>query len=189
MDDMKEHLSEAEKLINEVDEKLDSGSEAAAKNTFNRDWRDAVPDLPLRFSVILSNINIKNIKQILEKTKGYKYPQLTLFLHEGGISVKMSRGRKLTIGMLPEADSQMLLELGNKAVKAYKPVILELGRNDQGGIIYIAVELIRKEKKSKEAAMKDNPEDIQKYTPVAVQEAFEELNKNEDINLPKKIDF
>jgi hypothetical protein len=189
--------SEAQQLTEKVDKALASGSISQAKRAFNQNWREAVPELPLRFSVILEDLNLENVYELLKMKRKDKMPQLKLQIVKNRTAVQMVRGRKLIIGFLPKRDSSLLDQLGDKAFKLYQPRILEAPRKDDGSLAYLAVELVRPESNicsscgKKHSDPQANCSDCRKkrkkigqtsfeHTPISVQEAFEEVNQSTD---------
>jgi hypothetical protein len=189
--------SEAQQLTEKVDKALASGSISQAKRAFIQNWREAVPELPLRFSVILEDLNLENVYELLKMKRKDKMPQLKLQIVKNRTAVQMVRGRKLIIGFLPKRDSSLLDQLGDKAFKLYQPRILEAPRKDDGSLAYLAVELVRPESNicsscgKKHSDPQANCSDCRKkrkkigqtsfeHTPISVQEAFEEVNQSTD---------
>lgn len=152
-----EASEEARELAARVERNLDAGSLDGAKRAFTQNWREVVPELPLRFSVILVRLNRSNVADVLKLRKkatkeGGSGPQLKLdFDEEGRVKVRMARGRKLRLGDLPHADAELLEQLGKKARRLYRPELLEVRRDKETHEInYVAVELVRAENKKPE---------------------------------------
>jgi len=190
--------SEARELAARVQESLDRGAVSQAKRAFTQGWRETVPALPLRFSVILVRLNRKSIKDVLRlwrKNKG-QAPQLKLDWGEETVQVRMARGRKLVLGCLPASDAELLRDMGPKAQKLYRPQLLEVRRTETGEIDYVAVELVRPELRICSSCGKEhsgkhtNCEDCRKrrqrvgaerfeYAPVSFQEVVEQIAAEE----------
>lgn len=156
-------------LATRVEERLAKGSPDAAKREFTRNWRAAVPDLPLRFSVILVRVKEKEVREVLRKRRENDGtpPQLRLdFDEEGRIKVRMARGAKLRLGDIPASDADLLAQLGKKARRLYRPHLLEVRHDDETGRLeYVAVELVRAE----------SLEDEEVADRLAFQEAVEQI--------------
>lgn len=155
-------------LATRVEERLAQGSPDQAKREFTRSWRDTVPELPLRFSVILVRVKDKAVREVLRRRRENDgvAPQLRLdYEEEGRIKVRMARGAKLRLGDLPAADVDLLEQLGKKARRLYRPQLLEVRHDDESGKLeYVAVELVRAESDDDEVASR-----------IAFQEAVEQI--------------
>jgi hypothetical protein len=161
---------EAQQLTDKVDRALASGSMSQAKRAFNQNWREAVPELPLRFSVLLEDVQLDNAYTLLKLRRKNKTPQLKLAVNRKKVAVQMVRGRKLIIGYLPKRDSSLLNELGERSFEIYQPRILEAPYKDDGSLSYLAIELVNKKSTAQ----------THEHTPISVQEAFEEVNQMND---------
>jgi hypothetical protein len=130
------------KLRDQVEEHLSKGDKTSAKRAFSRSWRDAVPDLPLRFSVILVKTDPEAIEGVAKKMRqGKKAPKLRLVhTRSGSWEVRATR----TLGSLPAPDGKLLTELGASS-RLYRPELLEIRSDEKGDFDYIAVELVRPE--------------------------------------------
>jgi hypothetical protein len=134
-------------MAERVEDKRRQGSISNARAAFSRSWREAVPELPLRFSVILVHTDEKNILRLAKRLgrQSSTPPKLKLIRrHEGYIDVLTSGN--VILGRLPSADSQLLRELG-PAAKSYEPQLIEIRNTPEEGLDYIAIELVRPELK------------------------------------------
>ena len=149
-------MSDEKDIFSDISEKISSGQHIGAKRALTNSWRDAVPDLPVRFAVILVRLDRDNTRTILKRMRKSKTkPNLRLVWEDDHIEVWTSRGTPIRIGDLPVSDSIMMNDLGDKA-KKYKPQLLEINTSDETGEIeYLAIELVRPDTKSeKEASSK-----------------------------------
>lgn len=150
----KENVEQVEDITNtfvDINSKIASGQTIGAKRALTSSWRDSVPELPIRFAVILVGLNKDNIREIVKRSRKNKTsPKLKLVWENNKIEVWTSQGKKLHLGNLPSSDALMLLDLGTKA-KRYKPKFLELDTDDSGEVDYLAIELVRPESNTDEA--------------------------------------
>ena len=129
----------------DINSKIASGQTIGAKRALTNSWRDSVPELPVRFAVILVGLNKDNIREIVKRSRKNKTsPKLKLVWKDNKIEVWSSQGKKLHIGNLPSSDALMLSDLGKKAHR-YKPKFLELDTDESGEVDYLAIELVRPE--------------------------------------------
>ena len=54
---LSEQIDSARKLARQVADLTADGKDAAARGVFTRNWRESVPELPLRFSLLLDNVH------------------------------------------------------------------------------------------------------------------------------------
>lgn len=145
MDEFEDLQAEARELAARVDEYLQKGSTRSATRVFSQSWRETVPDLPLRFSVMLKQVDDAVILDMLAKLRGGDRPLLALRHRRklGVIEVVDTVSRK-ALGLLPAQDAQLLIDL--KAVRGYySPHLSEIKINERGRLQYVAVELVRAE--------------------------------------------
>lgn len=141
------HENETEEFLLNISDQISAGKITGAKQTLTRSWRDAVPELPIRFAVILVDLDktaVKGLLQRMRKNKSTPRLKLEWKKDKNKIEVHTSQGKTFRIGNLPASDSIMLLDLGKKA-KKYKPKLLEIKQDENGEINYLAIELIRPE--------------------------------------------
>lgn len=164
-----------ENPVTDITEKIASGQSLAAKRALTRAWREAVPDLPVRFAVILVRLNEEGVSKLIQRMKkSGSLPGLKLIWHKNKIEVWTSRGKSFYIGDLPSSDALMLSDLGDQA-KKYRPKLIEISTNDDGSVDYLAIELIRPETVAEKKTS-------QTQTPMI--EAIEEIAENIDnVNL------
>lgn len=139
--------SEARDLVERVEAGVERGNVSSAAAAFTRSWRDAVPELPLRFSVILVRVDRRAVAQLIARMRRNKGrpPQLKLdHIDEKTVRVVTARGKRLILGELPHADVKLLVELGKDA-RLYRPQLLEIRHDEEGKLRYLAVELVRPE--------------------------------------------
>lgn len=145
---MSEHSSNqgerASELADEVSAYVREGKHGRATQAFQRGWRDAVPELPLRFSVVLVRPDRELVAQIHRRLVDKIEPKLCLQrTDEFSVQVVLADdGQRL--GSLPAQDARLLADL--QAPDAlYHPQVLEIRYDDQGRFHRIAVELVRPE--------------------------------------------
>jgi hypothetical protein len=139
--------TEARDLAERVDSYLRRGALQTARRAFNKSWRDAVPELPLRFSVILVRPERSVVVAILHMMRnGQSAPQLGFVFDDGAVAVhRVDTTDRL--GQLPTQDARLLSELGAGA-ELYTPHLLEIRTTSAGRLDYVAVELVRPEERS-----------------------------------------
>jgi hypothetical protein len=140
--EQKQKLSRMQSL---VQESLDRGRLPAAKAALSRGWRESVPDLPLRFSVLLLRPREDDVAAVLRRLRanGGRKPPLRLSRgKDGSIRVCTRRGKKLVLGELPRGEVKLLRDLGRDA-NLYQPELLEIRHDDHGRVRSVAIELIR----------------------------------------------
>lgn len=133
----------AAELVGEISEHVREGNPGRAESAFRRGWRDSVPELPLRFSVVLVRPDRDVVSAIHRLINDGSEPELTLQREDNNlVLVMMTSGER--VGNLPALDSRLLLEFGDDA-DLYRPQVLEIRYDDNGRFDYIAVELVRPE--------------------------------------------
>lgn len=149
---------QGQKLADKVEEHLSKGDTSSAKRAFSRSWREAVPDLPLRFSVILVKPNKDLIEKVTKRMrKGGGAPKLSLVnTRDGDWEVRTSSGRRL--GNLPSQDAKLLDDLGTDS-RLYNPELLEIRSDDEDQFLHIAVELVRPEVRYCSSCGKEHQDD------------------------------
>lgn len=158
--------------FSEISDKLAEGQTIGAKRVLTSSWRDAVPELPVRFAVILVRLDKDAVKALLKRMRKSKSkPGLKLDWKEDRIEVVTSRGKTLRIGDLPISDSMMMTDLGDKA-KKYRPQLLQIQQTESGDIDYLAIELVRPETKAEQQA-----------TAAAMVSALEEIAETGEENI------
>lgn len=190
-----ERRAEATDLVGRVDAGVERGNVPSAQAAFTRSWRDAVPELPLRFSVMLVRVDRRAVSSLharIRKARGRKAPPLKLErVDERTVRVITARGKRLVLGELPHADVKLLTELGRNS-RHYRPQLLEISHDEEGQFRYIAVELVRPEmhrcpgcsRKHSGAHTycadcrrrhQEDSEQSFEHTPVQIQEAIERI--------------
>jgi hypothetical protein len=127
----------------EITEHLREGDRGRAHRAFARGWREAVPDLPLRFTTILVHPERQVIAEFSPLLREGVEPELKLQRKAKGEVIVQSQESGKTVGSLPAADARLLLEL--EADELYKPRVVEVLYDQRGRFDYIAVELVRPE--------------------------------------------
>lgn len=141
-EDQKNKLSRMQSL---VQESLDRGRVPAAKAALSRGWRESVPDLPLRFSVLLLRPREDDVAAVLRRLRandGRKPPLRLSRGRDGSVRVCTSRGKKLVLGELPRGEVKLLRDLGRDA-SLYEPELLEIRHDNHGRVRSVAIELVR----------------------------------------------
>lgn len=135
-----ELFGDAASVVEQINDYLQQGKTTQAKSLLTRRWRDLVPDLPLRFSVVLEKSSPRVVRAIVTSLKrGNQPPALSLQARSerhGGYFITAEDGKHL--GALPERDAKFLRSLGEHAA-LYTPKLLEI----RSGLI--AIELVRPE--------------------------------------------
>lgn len=143
MSDRQEKLT---RMQRKVSEGIEQGRGPAAKAALSRSWRDAVPELPIRFSVALKKPDHKATRELLRRARknAGSAPPLRLVRENDRTYVETVRGKRLRIGRLPSSDARLLEAFGRDA-KLYRPQILEVRYDDDNRVRYVAIELVRGE--------------------------------------------
>jgi hypothetical protein len=139
-------FDDAASVVDQITDYLQQGKTTQAKSLLSRRWRDLVPGLPLRFSVVLDSPGEKNVLAIAKAMKNGQAPP-TLLLKarskkHGGYYVASEEGKKL--GDLPSRDAEFLRSIGDDS-SLYVPDLLEIRTREKGKLDLIAVELVRPE--------------------------------------------
>lgn len=132
-----------------VEEKLREGQVPQARRELTAasdSWRDALPEPPLRFPVKLVKLSSSAATELLRRSlKSRGRPPLKLEKREDGVAIVTARGKKLQIGFLPQGEVNMLLEFDPK-LRIFRPRLLDIGREEDGSVSSVAVELVRPER-------------------------------------------
>lgn len=181
-----ERIENLNKLVHRVQTSLEEGNPSAAKGAITRNWRDAVPSLPLRFTVVLVRANTADLKKLIQRNKKSKSssPQLKIVKEKKSYFVRTSRGEKLTLGEMPYDDVQLLEEMGRDA-KLFRPRLLEIYYNEQGKVRGVSIEMVRpdpEEERKKKDKRKMKNEDFP-HTSVHLQEALDNIVAETDEDL------
>jgi hypothetical protein len=145
MDKHDKHTELSEELAKEVKAHVREGSSTEAKRAFSRAWRDAVPELPLRFSVILDKPSAEAVTKMVQRSRQTGAPPELRFRRVSDRQVEVTAlHARAALGVLPKQDAQLLSELGSEA-KIYRPQLLEINNNSDGTLNYIAIEVVRPE--------------------------------------------
>ena len=137
-----EYIAPGAEFAEEVAKNTREGHLVRANRVFTRGWRDAVPDLPLRFSVVLVRPDRKAVTQLDRRLRDEDEPQMQLCRQDAGAVEVTVDGQR--IGDLPADDARLLAEL-DAAIDLYSPRVLEIRYTTRGRLDYIAVELVRPE--------------------------------------------
>jgi len=133
----------AAELADEVSGHVREGKMGRAKRAFHEGWRDAVPELPLRFSVILVRLDRDVAKELRRLARQGKEQVLLLSrTGESQVDVIWEEENK-RLGSLPAEDARLLGEYGEDA-DLYRPQLLEI-RYEEGRLDHVAIELVRPE--------------------------------------------
>lgn len=134
-------------ISDRVDAERRRGSLTGARRAFSQNWRDAVPELPLRFSAILVRPDKRQIAELrrrIQKQNG-SLPELRLRRRTDDLVEVWTKGRpSRRLGDLPALDAKLIADLG-PAAKLYRPQILEIKSQPDGEIAYMAIEMVRPE--------------------------------------------
>lgn len=134
----------ARELAERVEDQRRKGSLSSARRAFSQNWRDAVPELPLRFSVILVRPERDALAELLRRMRKHAANPPELRLHRASAELVEVRLGRMRIGDLPAQDAKLLKELGADA-KLYRPQLIEIRNNERGKLDYVAIELVRPE--------------------------------------------
>lgn len=138
--------NKAKELVEKVAEQKDRGSELGAKQAFTRHWRQAVTEMPPRLAIVLVAVNQKTAKLALKRIRDQRPPELKLSGSlQQGLQVNFSRGKKNHLGNIPARELQILRQFGNKALRVYRPQLLEISRDQDSDSYTVAIELLRPE--------------------------------------------
>lgn len=134
---------EASEFAERVQEQVDEGKVDKARRIVSRSWREAVPELPQRFPVILSHPDKERVARMVKKIRsGGDIPELKMVLRGKKAKITSKSGKR--IGDLSARDRDFLKSLG-KAARLYEPRLLEIKSDDDGKLSSVAVELVRPE--------------------------------------------
>lgn len=138
-DDENDPMADQRAIVDQIEDYLEQGKQAQAKSLLTRRWRDLVPELPLRFSVVLEQPRAADAFFLGQRLKaGSSAPRLLITEEEGALHVKIARGAVL--GRIPADDAEFLRSVGDDA-KLYELHVLEIR---EGGSV-VAVEFVRPE--------------------------------------------
>lgn len=157
-----------------VQQSLERGRVPAAKAALSRSWRNNVPELPVRFSVLLVRLRQEDCAAVLRRlraNRGSKPPLRLLRARDGSVRVCTSRGQKLILGDLPRGEVRLLQDLGSDA-SLYHPELLEVLHDSHGQVRSVSIELVRRK----------NPEEEKDHLPVQIHEALEAVMAEEDVD-------
>lgn len=161
-EEVKEKYEEVEdqgqKLVDKVEEHISKGDSSSAKRAFSRSWREAVPELPLRFSVILVKPDKEAIERVIKRMRsGKDVPKLKLVhSRDGDWEIRTSSDKRL--GNLPSQDGKLLDEFGS-ASRLYDPQLLEIRTDEEDNFSHMAVELVRPEVRYCSSCGKEHQDD------------------------------
>jgi len=132
----------AAELAEEISGHVRDGAHDRAARAFRRGWRDAVPELPLRFSVILVRADRELVAWLHRQLVDHSEPEIALRRSdESSVDVVIAAtGQRL--GSLPAQDARLLAEL-DAADDLYRPQVMEIRYDERGRFDHIAVELVR----------------------------------------------
>ena len=150
---MKEKNEKLSRMQSLVQESLQKGRVPAAKAALSRTWRESVPELPLRFSVLLVRTREEDVALVLKRLRaneGGKPPLRLSRGKDGSIRVCTKRGKQLILGELPQGEVRLLRDLGRDA-SLYTPELLEVRHDDHGKVRSVAIELVRNDRGSEDA--------------------------------------
>lgn len=143
-DSHEERLVEGRRLTEKVDEFLQQGKPLQARSVLARNWQDAVPELPLRYPIVLESVSSRFARQLARFLRaGGGKPELALSLTGSRVprgSVAVS-GRRL--GDLPQEQAAYLQGLGESA-NVYEPRLMAI-RLNEGEVDSVEIEMVRPE--------------------------------------------
>lgn len=104
-------------------------------------WRDAVPELPARFAVVLVRPAIKSVRTLHKRLRAGGDEALVLYKGQrGALDVVVQRtGERL--GSLPPEDTKLLRELGAE-LQDWRPRVLEIKFTLRRRLEHIIVDLV-----------------------------------------------
>lgn len=144
-DSHEERLLEGRRLTEKVDEFMQQGKPLQARSVLARNWQDSVPELPLRYPVVLESVSSRFARQLARFLRaGGEKPVLTLALTgsrvaRGSVSVS---GRRL--GDLPQEQAAYLQGLGSSA-SVYEPRLTAIRLSSEGEVDGVEIEMVRPE--------------------------------------------
>lgn len=134
---------EDQNLADRLQDHVAEGEVERARRIFSRSWREAVPELPQRFPVILVRPDKDRITRMVKRLrKDGQLPALRLVLRGETAKVVTSSGKR--VGDLSARDRDFLKSLG-KGARLYEPRLLEVNVDEQGALSSVAAELVRPE--------------------------------------------
>lgn len=108
-------------LAERVDDLLDEGKPLAARSVLGRNWQDAVPELPLRYTVVLEQVSERTTRRIARILHEHD-PVPTLSLHLRGsrrlrvlVRVSTPGSNDERLGEFSPEQAQFLHSLGERA--------------------------------------------------------------------------
>jgi len=143
--DAEARLVEGRRLAERVDDLLAQGKQQQARSVVARGWQDAVPELPLRYPVVLARPSVRFASQLARYIRvGGDAPELKVELSgkqviHGTITVS---GRRL--GELPDSEAAYLHSLGADA-EVFTPRLTAIRVSATGESDKVEIELVRPE--------------------------------------------
>lgn len=130
------HLEDAGELAR-------AGRPRLAAAAFDQAMRDCLPDLPLRFSLLLVRPDDDQVEEVAEAV--YRQDEVTLRLAEGPRGVLAVYRGTIRLGDLSVRDDELVRGFGAEGLALYEPRILEILFREDGELQSVAVELVRPE--------------------------------------------
>lgn len=132
------HLETAEEMAR-------AGRPRLAAAAFEEAMRDCLPDLPLRFSLLLVRPDDDKVEELAEDV--YRQDEVTLHMAEGPRGVLSVYRGEIRLGDLSSRDDELVRGFGDEGRALYEPRILEILFRDGGELQSVAVELVRPEQR------------------------------------------
>jgi hypothetical protein len=132
----------APRLDERVLDLIEAGRQPAARRDLARNWREATPELPLRFPIVVTAFSQRGMGRLLASIRrGEKPENLRLGVSRRRIAVYIGA---LKLGELPRADSDFLYGLGEDR-DLYRISLRAIRFDTQGRPEALEAELVREE--------------------------------------------
>lgn len=131
--------------IETAEEMARAGRPRLAAQAFDAAIRDCLPDLPLRFSLLLVRADDDQVESVAEAV--YRQDDVSLRLADGPRGVLAVFRGQVRLGDLSVRDDELVRGFGEEGIALYEPRILEILFREDGDLQSIAVELVRPEQR------------------------------------------
>lgn len=136
-----EQVAKQRQIADEVDDLIRAGRPRLAQQALEQAVADCLPDLPLRFSLLVRRIDEVQVLALAEAVRASQDVDLRLMRSEDTVQLRWSAGR---LGQLSARDSELLRGFGRQAA-LYDLRVLEISFGIEGGVSTFAIELSRPE--------------------------------------------
>lgn len=139
--EVSEQVAKQRQFADEVDDLIRAGRPRLAQQALEQAVADCLPDLPLRFSLLVRRIDEPQVLALAEAVRASDTVDIRLRESDGAVQVRWGAGR---LGQLSARDSELLRGFGRQAA-LYDPRVLEISFGIEGGVSTFAIELTRPE--------------------------------------------